>query len=57
MIVQCKEEDVEKNGYPLTDRLKCNIMTQTSPRTGLGKKYIFYIIKMYFIYLDLFKYP
>ena len=20
MIVQCKEEDVEKNGYPLTDR-------------------------------------
>ena len=41
MIVQCKEEDVEKNGYPQThrqtDRLKCNTLTQTSPRTGLGK--------------------
>ena len=41
MIVQCKEEDVEKNGYThtrwLTDRQKCNTLTQTSPRTGLGK--------------------
>ena len=24
MKVQCKEEDVEKNGYRQTDRLKCN---------------------------------
>ena len=34
MIVQCKEEDVEKNGYTQTDRLtdtqKCNILTQSS---------------------------
>ena len=37
MIVQYKEEDVEKNGYPQTDRLKCNTLTKTSPRTGLGK--------------------
>ena len=41
MIVQCKEEDVEKNGYTQTgsqtDRQKCNTLTQTSPRTGLGK--------------------
>ena len=38
MIVQCKEEDVEKNGYPQTDRLtEMQLMTQTSPRTGLGK--------------------
>ena len=37
MIVQCKEEDVEKNGYTHADRQKCNTMTQTSLRTGLGK--------------------
>ena len=37
MIVQCKEEDVEKNGYTHTDTLTCNTLTQTSPRTGLGK--------------------
>ena len=41
MIVQCKEEAVEKNGYTQTDRLtdrqKGKILTQSSPRTGLGK--------------------
>ena len=45
MIVQCKEEAVEKNGYTQTHR---HTDTQTdmpnmdpaSPRTGLGKKYI-----------------
>ena len=30
MIVQCKEEDVEKNGYTHTRSQKCNIMTQPS---------------------------
>ena len=30
MIVQCKEEDVEKNGYTHADTLTCNIMTQPS---------------------------
>ena len=45
MIVQCKEEDVEKNGYTQTDR-QTDIQTEmlntdpVSPRTGLGKKYI-----------------
>ena len=38
MIVQCKEEAVEKNGYRQTDRLtdrqKCNSLTQ--PVQGLG---------------------
>ena len=34
MIVQCKEEDVEKNGYTLTDTLTCNSMIQ--PVQGLG---------------------
>ena len=33
MIVQYKEEDVEKNGYLQTDRLKCISMTQ--PVQGL----------------------
>ena len=30
MIVQCKEEDVEKNGYTQTHTLTCNILTQSS---------------------------
>ena len=34
IIVQCKEEDVEENGYTLTDTLTCNSMTQ--PVQGLG---------------------
>ena len=41
MIVQCKEDDVEKNGYRHTDSQKCNTLTQSSPRTGLGKNNIF----------------
>ena len=34
MIVQCKEEDVEKNGYPQTEMQHND---PASPRTGLGK--------------------
>ena len=40
MIVQCKKEDVEKNGYPLTGRLtEMQHTDPASPRTGLGKNY------------------
>merc|ERR1711867_11979 len=39
-IVQCKEEDMEKNGYPQTHRLtEMQLTDPASPRTGLGKKY------------------
>jgi len=31
MIVQCKEEDVEKNGYRHTDRLTQTEMQHTDP--------------------------
>ena len=34
MIVQCKDEDLEKNGYTLTDTHTWNSMTQ--PVQGLG---------------------
>merc|ERR1711867_265821 len=37
-IVQCKEEDMEKNGYPHIDRLtEMQLTDPASPRTGLGK--------------------
>ena len=41
MIVQCKEEDVEKNGYThtdtQTDTLTCQILTQPVQRLGWVK--------------------
>ena len=41
MIVQCKEEDVQKNGYththPHIDTQTGKLLTQPVPCTGLGK--------------------
>ena len=45
MIVQYKEEDVEKNGYTLTDTLTCNSMTQ--PVQGLGWVKILILVLKY----------
>ena len=45
MIVQFKEEDVEKNSYALTDRLKYNTLPQ--PVQGLGWVKILIVSNLY----------